>query len=261
MQKYLDYGFGGRSAIVTGAGTGIGASVAVELAKGGAKVALIGRGKENLLKVAEQCGTYTDSVLTISCDVSDPAAATDAAVQTAESFGGVDILINNAGIESRLKPGQTFFRDLFDKLEPDEYLSFFRVHALGHYLMNLAVIPYMQKKHFGRIVNTTSVTGLIGGYSTPAYTASKAAAICQTRAFALKYGPDNITVNSVAPGMVNTPMKIDATPEEFERVANKTPLRHVAEPIEVARTILFFAQEHLFVTGQTLVCDGGNGLY
>lgn len=261
MDRYLDYGLSGKSAIVTGAGSGIGAAVAVELAKGGAKVALFGRNVTARSAVAEECLAYTKDVLAVPCDVSDSDAVKRGVSAVAEAFGGVDILINNAGIESRLAPGQTFFRDLFDKLDPEEYLSFYKVHALGHYLTNLAVIPYMQKNHFGRIVNTTSVTGLTGGYSTPAYTASKAAAICQTKSFALKYGPDNITVNSVAPGMVNTPMKIDATPEEFQRVADKTPLRHVAEPIEVARVILFFAQENLFVTGQTLVCDGGNSLY
>ncbi len=112
--------------------------------------------------------------------------------------------------------------------------------------MNLAVIPSMQKNHFGRIVNTTSVTGIHGNYSTPGYTASKAAAICQTKAFAMKYGKDNITVNAVAPGMVDTPMKIDATPEEYDYVASITPLGKVADPVDIARCILFFAQENLF---------------
>ena len=170
----------------------------------------------------------------------------------------MDILINNAGIESRLKPGQTFFGDLFDALGPDEYLQFFKIHALGHYLMNLAVIPNMQENHYGRIVNVTSVTGVNGAYSTPGYTASKAAAICQTKSFAKKYGRDNITVNSIAPGMVDTPMKIDATPEEYAAVARVTPLGRVAQPIDVARVAMFFAQENLFVTGQNLIVDGGS---
>ena len=122
------------------------------------------------------------------------------------AFCKIDILVNNAGVESRLKPGQTF-DDLFETLEPKEYIKFFEVHALGHYLMNLAVNPSMKQNHFGRIVNITSVTGIDGSYSTPAYTASKAGAICQTKAFARKYGKDNIIVNSISPGMVNTPMK------------------------------------------------------
>jgi 3-oxoacyl-[acyl-carrier protein] reductase len=123
--------------------------------------------------------------------------------------------------------------------------------------MNLAVIPSMQKNHFGRVVNITSVLGVNPVFEAPAYSSSKAAAICQTKAFAKKYGKDNITFNSIAPGMIDTPMKIDATPEEFAAVAQGTPLGKVAEAIDIARVALFFAQENLFVSGQNLIVDGG----
>ena len=258
MTDYLDYGFRNRVAIITGAGSGIGESCAVELAKGGAKVALFGRRLNMVERVKEECLSHTDEAIALSVDVSDEHSVKIGVTKVLDHFGKVDILINNAGVESRLKPGQTFFGDLFDALPPDEYLKFFRIHSLGHYLMNLAVIPNMQKNHFGRIVNVTSVTGVNGAYSTPGYTSSKAAAICQTKAFAKKYGKDNITVNSIAPGMVDTPMKIDATPEEYQFVAKKTPLGRVAQPIDVARVVMFFAQESLFVTGQNLVVDGGS---
>ncbi|SHI24069.1 3-oxoacyl-[acyl-carrier protein] reductase [Sporobacter termitidis DSM 10068] len=257
MAQYLDYGFQGRPAIITGAGTGMGRASAVELARGGAKVALFGRRADKIQEALEECLRYTDKAMALSVDVSDETAVKDGVGKVLEAFGKVDILINNAGIESRLKPGQTFFEDLFDTLSPEEYLKFFKIHALGHYLMNLAVIPSMQKNRFGRIVNITSVTGVNGAYSTPGYTASKAAAICQTKAFAKKYGKDNITVNSIAPGMVDTPMKIDATPEEYAAVTNKTPLGRVAQPVDIARVAMFFAQENLFVSGQNLIVDGG----
>ena len=260
MVQYKEYGFEGRTAIVTGAGSGIGEATAIELAKGGAKVALLGRRAEKLEGVRQECLKYTDQVLALSTDVSSPESVKKSVGTVLDTFGKVEILINNAGIESRLKPGETFFGTLFDKLDEETYLSFFRVHDYGHYLMNLAVIPSMQEHRFGRIVNTTSVTGIHGNYSTPAYTASKAGAICQTKAFAMKYGKDNITVNAVAPGMVDTPMKIDATPREYEIVKNKTPLDRVASALDIARVILFFAQENLFVTGQCLTCDGGSDL-
>ena len=260
MAQYKEYGFEGRTAIVTGAGTGIGEATAIELAKGGAKLALIGRRAEKIEGVKQACLQYTPDVIAISADVSDAASVKAAVDEVLRAYGKIDILVNNAGIESRLKPGETFFGDLFDKQDEETYLSFYKVHSWGHYLMNLAVIPSMQEHHFGRIVNTTSVTGIHGNYSTPGYTASKAAAICQTKAFAMKYGKDGITVNAIAPGMVNTPMKIDATPEEYAFVAGITPLGRVAEPIDMARCILFFAQENLFVTGQCMTCDGGSDL-
>jgi 3-oxoacyl-[acyl-carrier protein] reductase len=173
MAQYLDYGFSGRAAIVTGAGSGIGAACAVELAKGGAKVALFGRRAELIESVKAECLKYTDGAIALSVDVSDEQAVKAGVGKVLETFGRIDILVNNAGIESRLKPGQSFFGDLFDALGPDEYLKFFQIHALGHYLMNLAVIPNMQKNHFGRIVNVTSVTGVNGMYSTPGYTADR----------------------------------------------------------------------------------------
>jgi 3-oxoacyl-[acyl-carrier protein] reductase len=257
MASYIEYGFEGKAAIITGGGTGMGEACAVELAKGGAKVAVFGRRMEPLEKVRGKCLEYSDSVLALQVDVSDEGAVKKGVAAVAEAFGGADILINNAGIEIDYAPGEVPFDKYFDALNPEEYLNFFKIHTLGHYLTCLAVIPHMQKKRFGRIVNITSVTGITAGYGVPAYTASKAAANLQTKAFANKYGPDNITVNAIAPGMINTPMKANSPKEEFEAVARMTPLGRVGEPIDVARAALFFAQENLYVTGQVLSVSGG----
>jgi NAD(P)-dependent dehydrogenase (short-subunit alcohol dehydrogenase family) len=254
---YQEYGLKDRVAIVTGAGSGVGQACAVELAKGGARVALFGRRTALIEEVRKECLEYTVGAIALSVDVGDENEVKAGVGKVLETFGKVDILMNCAGFEYRLKPGETFWDTYFDKLTPDEYMKFFRTHTLGHYLMNLAVIPSMQKNHFGRVVNITSVLGVNPVFEAPAYSSSKAAAICQTKAFAKKYGKDNITFNSIAPGMIDTPMKIDATPEEFAAVAQGTPLGKVAEAIDIARVALFFAQENLFVSGQNLIVDGG----
>ena len=258
--KYEDYGFKDRVAIVTGAGTGIGAACVEELAKGGAKVALFGRREAPLLAVREKCLEYTDCALALSVDVADKAAVDVGVGAVLEAFGKVDILVNNAGIDLKVQPGQNRIEEFFDSQTPEEYLDFFRIHTLGHYLMNLAVIPSMRENSFGRVVNVSSVLGVDGAYGVPGYTASKAGAITQTKAFARRYSRYGITFNAILPGMVNTPMKDDSPPEEFDIVARITPLGRVAEPIDIARAVLFFAQENLFVTGQSLIVSGGGNI-
>jgi 3-oxoacyl-[acyl-carrier protein] reductase len=259
--KYQEYGFEGRVAIVTGAGTGVGRSCAEELSLGGAKVALLGRREGPIVETAGRIHEAGGEALAISADVADKAAVDAAVAGVIEAFGKVDILVNNAGIEFKVEPGQSRFEEFFDAQQPEEYLDFFRIHTLGHYLMNLAVIPSMKAQGFGRVVNVSSVLGVDGSYGVPAYTASKAGAITQTKAFARRYGRYGITFNAILPGMVNTPMKDDCLPEEFDIVAERTPLGRVAEPVDIARAVLFFAQEELFVTGQALIVSGGGNIF
>jgi NAD(P)-dependent dehydrogenase (short-subunit alcohol dehydrogenase family) len=261
MTKYLDYGLEGRVAIVTGGGTGIGASTAVELAKGGAKVIIFGRREGPIEETKAECLKYTDSVNALSVDVSDKAQVDKAVAGTIDTFGKIDILVNNAGVEGPLEPGKTYFEDYFDTYTPEEYERFFRINTMGHYLMNIAVLPNMIEHGYGRVVNVTSVLAIDGSYDTPAYVASKGGATTQSKAFARRYGRHGITFNAILPGFVETPMKADAGENERVWVRDITPLGRVAEPIDVARAILFFTQEHLFVSGQTLVVSGGANIF
>jgi NAD(P)-dependent dehydrogenase (short-subunit alcohol dehydrogenase family) len=148
--------------------------------------------------------------------------------QVGDAFGPVQILVNNAGIETPYKVGEVPFNDYFDQ-DDETYMKFFLIHTLGHYHMMQACVPYMKESGMGRIVNITSVTALGGTYSTPGYTASKAGAICQTKAFAKKYGPYQHHGELPPLGMVNTPMKTNSPPEEFEMVAKMSPQRRVAD--------------------------------
>jgi len=259
MAAYVEYGIDGRGAIVTGAGTGIGSACAVELAKAGAKVALFGRRIDKLQEVLAECEKYTPGCIALSVDVADEDAVNSAVDKVFDTFGRIDILVNNAGYDVDYQPGEVPFEHYYDT-DKETYMKFFEVHSFGHFAMAQACAKYMVPANFGRVVNVTSVLGLTGSYGVAAYTASKAAAILQSKSLARKYGKNNITVNTISPGMVNTPMKRNSPPEEFEAVAKLSLLGKVAEPVDIARVVMFFSQENLFMTGQNLVPDGGGTL-
>ena len=136
----------------------------------------------------------------------------------------------------------------------DECLN---VNARGPFFLTRAVLPEMAKKRYGRVVFVASVTGLHGKHASPPYNASKAAIIVLTKSFAEEYGPDNVNVNCVCPGYVNTDMSFNQDEKAVATFRAGTPLRRTAEPIDIAHTILSLLEDDLFVTGQTLVCDGG----
>lgn len=258
MSKSLvEYGIDGRVAIVTGAGSGVGRETAVQLAKMGAKVALAGRAAESISKVKNEITGFSDDVITLVCDVGSEEAVNRTVAEVMSNYGRIDILVNNAGIEADRDPGQ-MGDDLLMTTSLEQYHRLLDTNLIGHYNFMRACVPHMVKQKYGRIVNISSVTAFNGGVGTAAYVASKAGSIVQTKAFARQFGPYNILVNCIAPGMVDTPMH-DLTPREnFAFVAERTPLRRIAQPIDIARIVLFLAQKDLFMTGETLVPDGGS---
>ena len=258
MSKSLvEYGIDGRVAIVTGAGTGIGSETAVQLAKMGAKVALVGRRIELLNKVFEEIKGFSNDVIVIGCDVGSEENVKETVKKVIDTYGKVDILVNNAGVDLESPPDKTG-ADLLMTLTLEQYYRIVDTNLIGHFNFMRACVPYMAKQKYGRIVNISSVTAFNGLLGTTPYVASKAGNISQTKAFANAFGPDNILVNCVAPGMVDTPMHADMPREQFDIVAARTPLRRVAQPIDIARVVLFLAQENLFMTGETLVPNGGS---
>ena len=142
-------------------------------------------------------------------------------------------------------------------MEPDEYLLFYRIHALGHYLMMQAAAEHMKQAMFGRIVNVTSVTGVTAAYSSPAYTSNKAAAICQTKSFAKKIREiqHHRKLNRTGHGQYAYEGKLPS--EEFAAVAENEPAGARSQNRLTWRAWLCFSREHLFVSGQNIIVDGG----
>ena len=261
MSKSLvEYGIDGRVAIVTGAGTGVGRATAIELAKLGAKVAIVGRRLEKITEVEKEIKEFSEDVIAFSCDVASEDGVNDVVKKVMEKFGRIDILVNNAGVDAISPPGQTG-ADLLMTLTLEQYYRIINTNLVGHFIFMRACVPYMQKQKYGRIVNVSSVTGFSGSLGTAPYVASKAGNMVQTKAFARAFGPDNITVNCVAPGMIDTPMHEDMPREEFDMVAARVPLRKVAQGVDIAREIIMLCREVMFITGETIVPDGGGTMF
>jgi 3-oxoacyl-[acyl-carrier protein] reductase len=256
----VDYGLLGKTAAVTGAGSGIGESAAKMLAEQGCRVALIGRRYDALISVKNSILAAGGEAEAFPCDVGNEPLVRKMAAAVLKRFGTVDILANVAGVEVDF--GKTDgmepkgFGDPFS-IPPDEWNKVMNTNVRGHFNTMKYFSAGMRQNRFGRIVNVTSATAFNVPVGSAAYVGSKAAANTMTYLFAKKLGPDGITVNAVAPGYVETPMQDGTAEESKERIAQSTPLRRICQPDDVARVILFFAQKDLFVSGQVLIADGG----
>jgi len=234
----------GRVAIVTGAGRGIGAAIAAELAARGVRVAAL----EADPALAAAAGA-------ILCDVADRAAVDAACARVEQELGPVDILVNNAGIspkhEGRAAPVQ--------EMDPAEWDRVLAVNLTGAWNLIRRLAPGMVARRWGRIVNLSSVAGraftpIVGCH----YAATKAALIGLTRHLAGELGPHGITVNAIAPGRIATPMVAAAGGPANAAVVAATPLGRLGTPEEVARAVCFLTgPDATFVTGQTLDVAGG----
>jgi NAD(P)-dependent dehydrogenase (short-subunit alcohol dehydrogenase family) len=241
----------GKTAIVTGAATGIGRATAQLLAERGAKVVAAGLQPERLQETVEAIANAGGDALAIDADVSDPQAIEQVAAQTQAAFGGADILVNNAAVYP-LGPWHEMDAAAWDEV--------FATNVRGYYLLARAVRPQMIARGGGAIVNVSSVTFWTGQALLLAYIASKGAVIGFTRALAREAGPDGIRVNAVAPGAFPTAAtEIHADQEQLWRdVLDAQSIKRRGEVDDVARAIAFFASDDSsFVTGQTLLVDGG----
>ncbi|ATQ29174.1 MULTISPECIES: SDR family NAD(P)-dependent oxidoreductase [Rhodococcus] len=241
----------GRSALVTGAGSGIGASVAHAYAAAGAAVLVTDVNEDAAAAVAAEIiaagGTAKSAVL----DVRNAAQAAAAAEQAAALGGGVvHILVNNAGA---IAPA------MFPNLEEDDFRRIVDIHLVGSYVCSKAVLPYLPKDGTGRIINVTSAAGLQGTIGQANYGAAKAGIIGLTKSLARELARKQVTVNAIAP-LAATPMteNIRSNDKLAAKTLERVALRRWAEPNEISASFVFFASDGAsYITGQVLPVDGG----
>lgn len=237
-----------RRVIVTGGARGIGLAIAESFLAEGAQVAVLDLDVSTL---EDRRSDGIGALFPIVCNVRDAASVDAAVAAAAEAMGGVDVLVNNAGInvEGRLE-------DLSD----ESWTACFDVNVAGVFRMSRAVIPYMKRQKSGRIINAASFAAIIPSVEGAAYGASKSAVVQMTRVLASELGPWNITVNAYAPGMVPTAMNgfAELPTQRQEELLDTLSLRRWQEPADVAHVVRFLASDEAgYVTGALIDVSGG----
>ena len=239
----------GKVAVVTGASRGIGEASARALDAAGARVVLTGRTTADLERVAAEL--QHDPVV-LTADLAPAGAGTDLARRVLSEVGGVDVLVNNAGIPMRRTPAQLTEAD-FDLV--------FSINVRSLAMLSIGLAPAMIERGGGSIVNISSVAGVHGPLGRVAYAGTKGAVDAMTRALAADWGPDGIRVNSIAPGLIATAIWEQArteVPGLIEDLAGQIALKRWGYGDDIADVVLFFASDaSRYITGETLVADGG----
>lgn len=239
-----------KCAIVTGASRGIGRAIAKKLASLGANIVLNYRSNdEEAIKVKEELLSYGVDVFLYKCDISDFNAVEEMIKASKEKFGKVDIMINNAGITKDT---------LLLRMKEEDFDKVIEVNLKGVFNCLKAITPVMIRQKCGKIVNLSSVVGLVGNAGQVNYAASKAGVIGMTKSLAKEVGSRGITVNAVAPGFIDTDMT-EVLGEKFKEEAKKSiPLKRLGKPEDVAGAVAYLVgNEASYITGQVLNVDGG----
>ena len=242
----------GRVAVITGGSKGLGRSMASGLASAGAEVVICSRNEAEALAAADELALESGQrSLGLKCDVTDEDEVTALVERTVETFGKVDIMVCNAGINIRAP---------IDELKLDEFEAVMRTNVTGPWLCCRAVFPLMKKARYGRIINLSSTLGAVAVAGRTPYASSKGAVRLMTQTLALEGAPHGITVNSLCPGPfltpMNEPIREDETTKKF--ILGAVPLGRWGEMHEIQGAALFLASDaSSYVTGSSLFVDGG----
>ena len=242
--------FEGQVAIVTGAGRGIGRAIALRFASEGARVACVSRTEENASKIADEINMKRgETAKPYAVDVADHAAVQKIGARILADFGRADILVNNAGVT----------RDaLAMRMSLEDWDAVTNTNLRGAFSFTHALVRAMTKQRSGRIVNISSVIGLMGNAGQTNYAASKAGLIGFTKSLARELASRNITVNAVAPGFITTDMTAGLSEEVKNSIQSKIPLGKTGTPEDIANAVAFLASSEAgYITGQVLCVDGG----
>jgi NAD(P)-dependent dehydrogenase (short-subunit alcohol dehydrogenase family) len=243
------YDFRGRIAAITGAGKGLGAAIGDRLTADGIDgLVLMDIDEAAAAETAARLNNAQTKAMAVRCDVSDEASVKEAFRKATDRFGKVDILVNNAGIT----------RDaLFHKMPSEDFRKLIDIHVNGAFYCARNVVDGMREREYGRIINMSSIAAF-GNVGQANYSAAKAALVGLTKTLALELGRKNITVNCIAPGMINTDIIKTVPQRVMETMVASIPMGRIGEPEEVAALAAFLASgEAGYISGQCIVCAGG----
>lgn len=242
----------GKVALITGSSRGIGRAIALRMAEAGARVVVSSRKQDACETVVAEIAAAGGEAIAVACNISDKEQLRHLVDKTLEAYGRIDILVCNAAVNPHYGPSQTIPDDAFSKILDCNIRS-------NHWLCQMT-IPGMAERGDGAVIIISSVAGLHGSTGIGTYGISKAADMQLARNLALEWGKHNVRVNCIAPGLIRTDFAraLWDNPETEARVNARTPLGRIGEPDEIAGSALFLASPAArYVTGQTLVVDGG----
>jgi len=250
--KSSPLGVGGKIAIVTGGGSGIGLGIAEKFTQAGIETIIVGRDEKKLNQAKEKLGVHCHAMV---CDVSDLKSIPEFICNVIRQFGQIDILVNNAGINMKKE---------FAEVSDEDFQKVITTNLTAVFVISREVVKQMLIQKSGSIINISSMAAQYGLPKVIAYSASKTAIDGMTRAMAVELSPKGIRVNAIAPGFIITEMTdkaLNSDPERKSKVFNRTPMGYMGQPSDIGDAALFLAGDaSKYITGVVLPVDGGNSV-